>query len=160
MTIRQWIIKTFFQKELNAVLETATRLGSLDAFEKARDDVEQMMIDRTDEKAEILAEERLSGLLTNVDLRKIVSTDKSHGVVYIGGVKAEPQQLMNLKQEAEALEQFDLWTLMQETPKELAQRAMFVQGESLDEMKKGRSILYTLSTQKNILETFKSYTPK
>ncbi len=98
----------------------------------------------------------LNELLSNVDLTKIVAVDKTRGIVYIGGEKADAGRLANLKAEAEFLLNSELWTLIYETPKELAQRAMFVNGESLDDMKKGKSILYTLSTQKNILDTLKS----
>ena len=37
---------------------------------------------------------------------------------------------------------------------------MFVAGESLDDMKKGRSILYTLASQQKIVDILKSYQPK
>lgn len=99
----------------------------------------------------------LNDLLSPVDLTAIVSFDKTNGIVYVGGEKATDGQLKNLKSEAEFLLSSELWKLLYETPKELAQRAMFVNGESLDDMKKGKSILYTLSTQKNILEVLKSY---
>ena len=106
------------------------------------------------------ARELLNELLSNVDLNKIVALDKARGIVYIGGQKVTPERLMNLKSEAQFLMQSELWHLIYETPKELAQRAMFVNSESLDDMKKGKSILYTLSTQKNIVDTFLSYVPK
>ncbi len=58
------------------------------------------------------------------------------------------------------LKSFNLWKIIQETPKELAQRAMFVAGESVDDMKKGRSMLYTLDSQKRIVEMFSGYQQK
>lgn len=111
-------------------------------------------------EVEDLADEKVSGLLTTVDPKKIVSLDKRGGIVYIGGERADEGRLGNLKAEAEFFLNSDLWHLIYETPKELAQRAMFIDSESLDGLKKGRSILYTLSTQKNILDVFKSYESK
>lgn len=108
------------------------------------------------ERAVKLADEMVNNLLSNTDLNKIVTLDKTKGIVYIGGVKATQGRLTNLKAEAEFLLQSDIWGLLHETPKELAQRTMFINSESLDDMKKGKSILYTLSTQQNILEVLKN----
>ncbi len=89
-----------------------------------------------------------------------MTIDKQKGIIYVGGERIDVARLANLKAEADFFLASDLWTLLYETPKELAQRAMFVNGESLVDMQKGKSMLYTLSTQKNILETFKSFIPK
>jgi hypothetical protein len=113
-----------------------------------------------DELVEDKAREMLNALLSNSDLHKIVTMDKARGIVYIGGTKADKMRLANLKAEAEYFISSELWTLLQETPKELAQRAMFINSESLDDLKKGKSILYALSTQKNIIDTFLSFDPR
>lgn len=104
-------------------------------------------------RAESQSFDILNSLLSNVDLNRIVSLDKARGIVYIGGKQADRGRLTNLKAEAEFLMQSDLWKLLQETPRELAQRAMFVDSESIDDLKKGKSILYTLSTQQKIVDT-------
>ena len=49
----------------------------------------------------------------------------------------------------------DLWKLMSETPKAEAHLSMFVRGESLDDMKKGKAMLFTISQQQNIVNTFR-----
>ncbi len=154
--LKQWLIKTFFQEELDNTL----RLASIDAFKKAQDDVLATMRDDIDDQAEKLAKQKLSDLLAGVDLHKIVTIDKQRGIVYIGGEKVEEGRLASLKSEAEYFTHSDLWVLLHETPKELAQRTMFVSGETLADMQKGKSVLYTLSTQKNIIDMFLSYTKK
>ncbi len=101
-------------------------------------------------------EEELNKLFSLVDPRLIITFDPKQKAVYIGGVKAEEAQVLALKAEAEFILQSDLWKILNETPKELAMRAMFVAGESIDDMKKGRAMLYLLDTQKKILETLVS----
>ena len=150
----------FVQKALETrEFETIANERTL-AFKNARKDLEETMSDDIDKRAEELAKRKLSELLSPVDLRKIVTLDKEKGIVYIGGERAEAGRLSNLKAEAEFFLQSDLWTLLYENPKELASRTMFVSGETLADMQKGKSILYTLSTQKNIIDTFKSYVEK
>ena len=106
------------------------------------------------------AEKKLNDLLSTVDMKSIVSLDKTHGIVYIGGERADEARLSNLKAEAEFFVQSELWHLIQETPKELAQRQMFVNSESLDDLRKGKSMLYLLSQQQNVINLFKGYQPK
>jgi hypothetical protein len=107
-----------------------------------------------------LAKKKLNDLLSPVDLTKIVTLDKNKGILFIGGEKVDDIRLNNLKAEAEFFLQSDLWRLLYESPKELASRAMFVSGETLADMQKGKSILYTLSVQDNIIRTFKGYIGK
>jgi len=104
------------------------------------------------ENIDELVKEKLVQLLSIVDLTKIISVDKA-GIVYIGGVQQDKAMLQNLKQEAEMLLASDLWKILYHTPKALAEKAMFVEGKTLDDLNKGRSMLFTLDTQKNILET-------
>lgn len=111
-------------------------------------------------RSEARAVEIVNGLLSNVDLSRIVSLDKARGIVYIGGKQVDKGRLTNLKAECEFLMQSDIYKLLIETPKELAQRTMFVNSESLDDMKKGKSILFTVSTQENIINTFLNVTIK
>lgn len=99
----------------------------------------------------------LNDLLSPVDLHKIVSFDKTKGIILIGGERATHEQLLNLQSEAAFLKESTLWSVLYETPKELAHRSLFTQGDSLDDLKKGRTILYTLSTQKNIIDILMQY---
>lgn len=133
------------------------REASKDAFRKALADLEETNEYNTEERAKVLMEERLTKLLSVVDPHMIVTYDSKNRNIYIGGELADAGRLNNLKAEAEFFAQSELWRIIKETPKELAQRAMFVGGESLDDMKKGKAMLFTLDTQQKILETFKGY---
>ena len=134
----------------------ALREAEIKAFPKAHKDVLDTMQDDLNVQADELAKKKLNDLLSPVDLRMIVTMDKNKGIIFIGGEQVDDGRLSNLKSEAEMLLQTDLWKLLYETPKELASRAMFVSGETLADMQKGKSILYTLSTQNNIVQTFKN----
>lgn len=113
-----------------------------------------------EEMVEKRAKYMLNEMLSSIDMHHIVTLDKTNGIIYVGGVKADRERLINLKAEAEMILNTEIWKLLYETPKELAQKALFINGETLDDVKKGRTILYTLSTQKNILEVFNSFKPK
>lgn len=126
-------------------------------FKAATDDILETFNGDVEKRTEELALKKLNDLLSPVDLRAIVRLDAKHGVVYINGERVDQGRLSNLNAEAKFLMESDLWRLLTETPKELAQRRMFVAGESIDDMKAGRSILYTLSAQQNIVDTFLGY---
>lgn len=156
--IKQWVWSSkWVQFEVKEAIKReeihyATRL-----FKNAVDDVQAGFEGDVKVEAEIQAEQMLVDLLSPIDPRHIVSVDKRNALVYIGGQKAEPQLLNNLKSEADFILQSGIWRVLYETPKELAHKAMFVEGDSLDTLKKGRSMLYTLSTQKNILSILSGY---
>lgn len=151
--MKRWILESFFADDL----EAATRAGSMDAFAKAHADIRETMADDLERRAEELMHDKLVNLLTVVDDRAVVTFDKRVGAVFIGGERAEPARLQALKSEAQLVLTSEIWKIIFESPKELAQRAMFLAGESLDDLKKGRAILYTLDTQKKILDTFAAY---
>jgi len=129
------------------------------AFTAASKDLEETRIDDTDKKAKELADKMLSDLLSVVDEKQII-TVSSKGLVFIGGEKIDDAYLASLKSEAELIESTKLWGIISETTKKLAEQAMFVNGVSLADFEKGRSMLYTLSTQKKIIDTVKSYQQK
>lgn len=152
----------FFQRFILGLgfVKNAIKEAEIKAFPAAQKDVLDTMTDDIEKKAEERAKQLLNDMLSPVDLHKIVTLDKNHGLVYIGGVKAEEGKLSNLKAEAEFFLQSELWQLIHETPKELAQRSMFVDGKDLVDLQKGKSILYSLSSQNNIVQIFKAYAPR
>lgn len=136
--------------------------GGLDAMPIAIRDVKELVTDDIEAKAEKLAKEKLVALLSPIDERMIISFNEREKAVYIGGQRiTDPGMLSNLKHEAEAILQFDLWRILNETPKRLAQKALFEDdGKSEVLHVKGRSMLYLLDTQNKILSTLKSYDRK
>ncbi len=153
----EWIAKS---KPFQSYYDVVFRDASIDAFVKARNDIEESFQGNIEERAEELAKEKLMAMLSIVDERSIVTFNEQQKAVFIGGVRCEPNQLASLKAEAAYFLHSDLWRILHESPKELAMRAMFVSGESTADMAKGRSMLYTLATQKRIIDTFNSYSKK
>lgn len=158
--IKNWIIRTFFQKYMDMLLNQAVREGSMDAFKKAHADIMETLKDDTDKKAKELAASMLQDMLSPVDWNHVITINAVSKKVSIGGEVADDARVLSLGAEAQMLLSTELWKILHESPKELAQRAMFVAGESLDDMKKGRSMLYTLETQKKILSTLAKFSVK
>lgn len=98
-------------------------------------------------------EEALLSLLSPIDHRHIVTRDQK-GLIYIGGDLIDAGMLSNLRAEAEFFKESQLWKLIYETPKKLAEKAMFVDAETLSDLQKGKTMLYTLDVQKNIVDLF------
>lgn len=140
---------------LNAIY----RQGGADSFIHARQDVLDTFIGDVEARAGELAKDKLNALLSAIDERKVISFNSREKSVYIGGERvSDPKILTNLKAEADALVNFDLWQVLSETPKKLAQKALFEDdGKSEILHAKGRSMLYLLDTQKNIIATLRSY---
>ncbi len=135
------------------------RQGGIDSFHLAHKDIWATMKDDVEKMADDRLHDKLVELLTIVDDRFVITFSDRMKAIFIGGERADEVRLKALKAEAEFLLNSEVWKILYESPKELAQRAMFVAGESVSDMTKGRAILYTLSTQKKILETLKGYEP-
>lgn len=154
--MKAWILKKFFSNEMDLNRDAKIR----EAFVLAHKDIMETMQDDIDKQAEELAKQKLNDLLVSVDLNSIVRLTKN-GILSIGPEKATEEQLLVLKAEAEYLAQSNLWRIIYHTPNELANKAMFADDGTLDNLLlKGRAILFTLATQLNIVEIFRGYEKK
>ena len=139
--IKDWILSLPFAQ---TALEEARRAGGIAAFPLAQKDILETMRDDLDKQADELAEQKLAALLSVMDITQIVSLTKTRKVM-IGGELADDVKLNNLKSEAEFLLSSELWKVLYETPKALAEKAMFVDDGILEnQLLKGRAILFTL----------------
>ncbi len=154
--ILKLIVKVpFINKAIEDALERARQetrdIERPKAFQLAQKDILETMKDDIDEKAEELAKEKLMKFLSPVDTRFIMTINKAKQLE-IGGEVADIGRIGALATEAELLLQSDLWNILYNSPKELAQRALFVEGGSMEQLVKGRAMLHTLETQKNIID--------
>lgn len=141
--LKQRLLKT-------GLFSWAYRQGGIDAFPLAQKDVLETMHADIEKKSEELANKKLAELLSIIDERMVLKVMKNQ--VHIGKEVAEPTRLMNLKSEAAFLLESDIWKILNETLKEVAQEAMFVSSESLVDLQKGKTILFTLKTQANLVK--------
>jgi hypothetical protein len=118
------------------------------------------MQDDLDAQAKELAEKKLGQLLAPIDITQVVS--QKGKILYLGDRIIEEGTLNNLHSEAQFLVGSEIWKVIQDTPRQLAQMAMFVDdGKIENQLIKGRAMLYTLDTQKRIVEIFaKLFTAK
>lgn len=162
--IKQWVLdRQFIQKELNSSMNTFIKFREetyVKAFMDARKDILETMVDDIDKKAKQLSDKRLNEMLSIIDVNNIISIGLKDRCFYLGKEKATDAQINNLKAEAEFLLNSHIWKLLNETPKELAHKTMFVTSESLVDLQKGKSMLFLLDTQNKIIEMLKQYTPK
>lgn len=128
-------------------------------YKLATDDVLKTNIEDIDERAEEKAKQLLNDLLSPVEWSHVMTINRAKQAV-IGGVVADEARLLNLKSEARFFMDSELWKLLIETPKELAHKALFVEGENIDTMRKGRTMLYTLKSQENIIKIVSSFKEK
>ena len=98
--------------------------------------------------------EKLSELLSVIDPKTIVS--EKNGIIYIGNERADAGRLANLRAEAEFILASDIWKIINASVQYEAQRVMFSSTETLEELRKGRSMLYTLSIQNSIVTLLKN----
>ncbi len=150
---KQWFLNKFFKDSLANIKCDA----GIEAFRLAHKDVLEGFEGDVEERAKELAQENLEKLLTIIDERLIVSVDPRAKVVLIGGEAVDEARLANLRAEAHFFIESDLWKVIYETPKKLAESAMFKDDGTLEtQLLKGRAILYTLATQDKIVQMFKN----
>lgn len=158
--IKHWVYKLPF---VSKAINDAYLKGGIDSFPLAQKDILETMDDDISKKAEELANKKVSQMLGIFDEKTVVTYVKRTGAIYIGGELADEGRLASLKAEAEYFEQSDLWKILNSSVDFVTRQIMFEKSnysENFDDLKNGKSILYTLSFQNNILNTFKTYTQK
>ena len=134
------------------IVRSLVEKARAEAFKLAHQDFMSTMDEEIDRRAEILSEKKLANLLSVVDWSQVLSKDSRTGVYYLATEPIDNASLANLKSEANLIADTELWKILIETPKALAHKAMFIAGESIDDMKKGRAILHTLSSQETVID--------
>ncbi len=113
-----------------------------------------------DEKIEKAVNERLSKLLGVVDENFVITYNEKTGQVFMSNTILEEYQIMNLKAEAEAISQMQIWKTLSETLKQQAHKTIFEKSTEFQDVINGKMMLYNLSLQQKIIDIFRKYTPK
>ncbi len=167
--MKNWILKLkFVQQAINTASMEGTDFGRQQsneatyrkAFNDARKDLEETNKDNFTDKVEAEVSSRISKLLGVVDENFIITYDKKTGLVFLGGVRLDEPQIMNLKSEAEAITSMQIWKTLSETIKEQAQKTIFNNSIEWQDVLNGKMCLYTLSLQQKVLDIFKDYKSK
>lgn len=122
------------------------------AFLDAQKDLKETLVYDVEKKADELSDKKLSDMLSPIDWNSVITLDPRTKQIFIRGEAASDGQLGNLRSEAQYLMESNIWKILYETPKESAERALFVSSESLVDLQKGKSMLYFLSLQKKIVD--------
>lgn len=164
--LKNWVLRWQFVQEAfdftyKAQIEFAINKQRADIMVAAQKDFRVGIGEDIEDRAKELADEKLAALLSIFDPKHIVTFSERTRQVYIGGEIADPARLSNLKAEAQMIMDTNLWQILHETPKKLAQKALFEDdGDSKVVHTKGRAMLYLLSTQENIMSVFLNYNPQ
>ena len=144
--MKKWILNRFFKQDL---LD-----AKIVAFRDAQKDILETMADDLDVKANELAQKKLEALLSPIDWNSVVRYNVQTKQIYIGNDLIDNARMANLKAERNFLLESDMWKLLVETTKAEAEQSMFVKGETLADMQKGKAMLFTLDMLRNILNKF------
>lgn len=93
-------------------------------------------------------------LLPSTTVKGVLALNKQLRL-YEDGAVMSPQALHSLKEEVKFLEQSIIWKHLNANLVRNAQIIMFEKSESLIDLRIGKTMLYTLDTQKKILENIK-----
>lgn len=105
-------------------------------------------------------DQEIAKLLGFADFKSIMTFDESKGVIYIGGERVDDSRLANLKSESEFVLNSELWKILMETIKHMAEQMMFVRSSKWEDLQSGKMWLYHLDIQKKLMEIFKRYKGK
>lgn len=74
------------------------------------------------------------------------------GIVYLAGDRLTEQELKNLDEEIKYIKTMRIYNILFDTVREQARLVMFEKAKDFDDMRAGKSILYSLSVFENIFK--------
>lgn len=151
------ILKLIFNSKL---FEKHRRDLHTQVFRDAYKDLEETNTYNTEERAKELSEKSLLEMLLPANVQFVIRVDERTKRLVLNGEMLDDATLGNLHAEAMSLVSSNLWNILHNTPKKLAEEALFIKSESLADLQKGKTMLYTLATQQKILDILTSYQHK
>lgn len=95
-----------------------------------------------------------SKLLPVIKPEDLIAFTKN-GKVFVGGKELAPNELNNLRSEADILGKLQIWDLIVNKLNEKSQKKMYLDAIDATDMIVGKTILYVLNFQKEILDKLK-----
>lgn len=97
----------------------------------------------------------LQHLYVALTISDVVSQDKA-GNLYVDGKPVTKDEIRQIQAEIKAMDGFRIWKLMGESTKSAAEERLYRKAVTADDMVFGKAMLYNLSLQKSILESFRN----
>ncbi len=90
--------------------------------------------------------------LPPIDLGHVLTSDKT-GHLYLNGVLVDQKLQKDLVHEASLIRNTRIWDILSNTLKQNAQLTMFNHSKDMQDLMNGKTILYTIDTQENIIKS-------
>lgn|SRR5574343_277998 len=88
----------------------------------------------------------------------VISAPKgNHSLIYLNGQQASETEIRTLKAEVSALKNFRLWSIFQETVRQMAINKGMNESLNYEQVLSAKMMLYVLDVQKSIIETIDRY---
>lgn len=136
-------------------LKEREKEGTIVAFRDAQKDLLECFNDDVEKRAEELADEKVSKLLGTFDGKKVITYSEKTGQIFLGGERIEKELIPTLNSEATFIKESQLWSILSNTIGDIARKTMFDKSQNFDDMLKGKMLLYQLSIQNKIIDTFR-----
>lgn len=94
------------------------------------------------------------GLLPVVDTKELIVFTKN-GKIFVGGEELTQGEINNLKSEARVIEQMRLWSIIVNKLNEKAQSKVYEESVDITDLLFGKTVLYVLNVQKQIINKLK-----
>ncbi len=78
------------------------------------------------------------------------------GILYLGTKPIAPEELKSLISEAKALEKMRIWSILNETIKQLAYEKGWKNSQTMEELNTAKTEFYILEVQESIIKVIKS----
>lgn len=153
--LKKWVLSWHFvQDEAENMFRAWKDSERVNIFAAAQKDILETMRDDIENKVKSRLDEKLKEMLSLSKMPDIIKMKGNQ--VLINGEPIDESRLSNLRSEAEIFASADLWKVLVDSVSEKAKETMFTLGEdSQKQLDTGRTILYTLSSQKNAIETLR-----
>jgi hypothetical protein len=111
-----------------------------------------------DKKTETELTTRLISKIGPVDMEKVIGAVVHGGktMLTLNGKRAPDNEALALKKEAEMVEQTRLWKVFTETLRYQAQRRLFEEAKTIEDMNWGKALLHSIGVLENLIDSCKN----
>lgn len=104
-----------------------------------------------------MVEDALADLLTSFSPYNIFTSDKTGRSLFLETKKIPPERIGELKGDVMFLKKSQIWKILTDTIKYMAQETMFTKSKTYEDMITGKMMLYNISLMERILFLIESH---